>query len=62
VVDGTGGYHAEGNLSSKTQKVNGQPTGTHTNYTWDYRNRLVEVQEKPSPTSGTITRVIDQVG
>jgi hypothetical protein len=41
-------YDADGNMTSQTNIV----TGSVTYYTWDYRNRLVEVKEESS--SGTV--------
>ncbi|MFO0847151.1 MAG: putative Ig domain-containing protein [Gemmataceae bacterium] len=37
-------YDVEGNLKTKTEVA----TGTATEYTWDYRNRLVKVEERTS--------------
>jgi hypothetical protein len=48
-------------MTSKTQKVGGQPTGKKTEYTWDHRNRLVKVLEKPSPSSSQILKIMDQI-
>jgi RHS repeat-associated protein len=48
-------YDNEGNRTKRVALVAGSPTGATTEYDWDYRNRLVEVRERPSP-SGTVSK------
>ena len=49
-------YDAEGNTTRRTCIADGSVT----DYTWDYRNRLTEVTDRPS-VNGTPTQVVDYI-
>ena len=51
-------YDAEGNLTQRTQLVGGNPTGATTVYTWDHRNRLFRVDERPAP-GAAVTKSVE---
>jgi hypothetical protein len=50
-------YDEEGNRLTKTLLVTGSPTGERTNYTWDHRNRLIQVNLLDVP-AGTLLRSV----
>jgi RHS repeat-associated protein len=59
-TDGTYQYYydGEGNITKRVTLVSGSPTGATTEYSYDYRNRLVNVTLRTSPT-GTVTKTVD---
>jgi RHS repeat-associated protein len=50
-------YDNEGNLTTKTQLVNNNPTGEQTLYAWDHRNRLTKVTRYDEPDGDELERV-----
>ena len=56
ISDGTYtyGYDDEGNCTTRINIL----TGATTRFTWDYRNRLVQIAEYPSATSSTATKTV----
>jgi RHS repeat-associated protein len=53
------GYDADGNLVSRTQIANTYSTDYKTTYTWDYRNRLTDVENFDN--NGVLTRHVHYV-